>query len=722
MSGGVTNGARRPSGGGRGTINEPVGQHRLEPGIRTLQGWAISNPPMSSALLRVDGVPVAAARVGLSRPTVAARSKAPVAELCGFEAQADLTAWAQSGAELDVEITRLDGTTYVLGPLTLPGWDPRPDEERVPLWTPSWDVTTPGEGPSRRVLVVSHDLALYGAQRRMLDYLTALSRQPGLELEVLSPSDGPLRDELAALGIPVRISGPDGRQSGPEYERAVEQMAELIAEGGYDAVWANTLVCFGAVDAATRIGVPSFWFIHEGLEPPQFWAPEAAAGMICRHAYERFLAALGSATTVACVARAARRTFQPYRDRTIALVPNSIDLAPIREYRAGHDRTEARARLGFGDLDRLVLSVAPVVPHKGQSVLAQAFAAIAPAHPLTVCVMIGDIGHPYAAGISAYAGKIGLADRIRVLPPVEDIHEWFLAADLFVLPSDEEALASVVLEAMAFDVPVVSTDVVGMPEAVEDGRTGFLCRRRDVASLAEVLDTALSAHPATMRELCAAARERVHRTHDASTQADTLHGLLTALTDPADIWGGEAAPIAEIGLDVALAIARDLVGAGAGGGSVLHVGRGADVGFALAELGFAVTMIAPDVAGGTLADWRRLSRAARNSGAAMPRLRRESSDQHLAAEGSVYDAVLLFAEWPARMGDGVDGLINEFARCSGRAARAYFGVRTADGSAVTAAFERVSNARGRVLQVTHMASSVDLAVGDPIVVHRADLT
>jgi glycosyltransferase involved in cell wall biosynthesis len=270
----------------------------------------------------------------------------------------------------------------------------------------------------------------------MLDYLTALSRRPGPQFEVVAPSDGPLRDELASLGIPVRICGPDGRQSGAEYEAAVEQLAGLIAAGEFDAVWANTVVSFAAVDAATRIGVPSFWFIHEGLEPPQFWAPEAAAGLIGRHAYERCLAALRSASIVACVARAARRTFLPYRDRTIALVPNSIDLAPIREYQAAHDRTEVRAQLGFGALDRLVLSVAPIVPHKGQSLLAQAFAALVGAHPRTVCVLIGDIGQPYGAAIAGYAAKLGLADRIRVLPPVEDIYQWFLAAFLFVLPWD----------------------------------------------------------------------------------------------------------------------------------------------------------------------------------------------------------------------------------------------------------------------------------------------
>ena len=717
------NGRKRKSVGGRGALDEPVGRHPLAPGVRTVRGWAICDPPMSSAVLRVDGEPIATARIGLPRRTLAARSKAPIAELCGFEALADLTAWAATGADLDIEVTRLDGTTYVLDALRVPEWDPLADVEETALWSPSWDAAPPGENPQRRVLVFSHDLAPYGAQRRMLDYLSALvgltDRQPSLQFEVVAQYDGPLRGELAALGIPVHISGPDGRQSAAEYELAVERAAELIAAVDCDLIWANTLVSFGAVDAATRIGVPSFWFVHEGLEPVQFWAPEAAAGRIGPHAYGRFRAALRSATMVACVARAARRAFQPYRDRSIALVPNSIDLGAVREYRSSHDRQEARARLGFGDLDRLVLSVAPVVPHKGQALLAQAFATLLESHPRTVCVMIGDIGHPYAAGISAYVGKLGIADRIRVLPPVEDVYEWFLAADLFVLPSDEEALASVVLEAMAFEVPVVSTDIAGMPEAVEDGRTGFLARRRDVAALADALHRALSLYPTVFRTVCAEAWERVHAAHDVSVQAGTVQALLTALADPSDVWEREAAPEPEIGLDVALAIARDLAAAGLDTASVLHTGRGADVGFALAALGFAVTTVDPDVGG--LADWRRLRRGAANSGTRVPRTSRATLSQHLRDEPTVYDAVLLFSGWPLRFSADVDALAEAIVMIAGHAGRAYIGAYAASDSGMwSEALQRVLSARKAGSRLVQVAPTVDL-VGEEVALYRIDL-
>jgi len=141
--------------------------------------------------------------------------------------------------------------------------------------------------------------------------------------------------------------------------------------------------------------------------------------------------------------------------------------------------------------------------------------------------MVGDIGHPYAEGIRAFATRIGLADRLRIEAVVAEIFAWFHAADLFVLSSDEEALASVVLEAMAFGVPVVSTDVAGMSEVVRDGETGILCRQRDVFALTRALGRALAAHPSNLRSMTSAALALVTAEHNIAARAQELRNLVT---------------------------------------------------------------------------------------------------------------------------------------------------------------------------------------------------
>ena len=61
------------------------------------------------------------------------------------------------------------------------------------------------------------------------------------------------------------------------------------------------------------------------------------------------------------------------------------------------------------------------------------------------------------------------------------------AADIFILPSHSEGLPNVVLEAMACGLPIIATRVGGIPEAVEDGKSGILVEKQDVASLTRAI-------------------------------------------------------------------------------------------------------------------------------------------------------------------------------------------------------------------------------------------
>ena len=519
-----------------GALDEPVPGATWSLGYALVRGWALSESRVSSVRIRINGRPVAPARVGLPRPDVAAEIDRPEAALCGFEGHLDLSRCTETGeASVDAEVTRLDGTTYVLGPIPVriggPTPGPRMDVPLPPV-AAAVDRSAVPAGPPR-VLVLSHDLSRGGAQLRMVDYLRHMGPSDTAQFTVVSQKDGPVADDLAALGVPVQIVGSDGRESAGAYEEFVGELVALISDGCYSVFWANTLVSFPGVDAALRAGVPSLWFIHEGLDPALFWGPELDAGRTDPHAYQRCLIALRSATVVVCVARAARRTFERYRQGPIVVLPNSVDVAAIAAYRATHDRQAARRHIGVAPNERLVLSCAPIAPHKGQALLAQALADQVASHPETVCAMVGDFGHPYAEGIAAYAERVGLGSRLRMAPLTDDVYPWFQAADLFVLPSDDEALASVVLEAMAFEVPVVSTDVAGMPEVVDDGATGFLCRPGDVAALSETLDQVLSAHPAVLRDITDAALRRVKERHDIAARAAILRGLI------ADLAGSE---------------------------------------------------------------------------------------------------------------------------------------------------------------------------------------
>jgi len=98
-------------------------------------------------------------------------------------------------------------------------------------------------------------------------------------------------------------------------------------------------------------------------------------------------------------------------------------------------------------------------------------------------MLIGD--GPERQKMEELCREVGLCDEIRFLGKQDAVEELLAVADLFVLPSQNESFGLAALEAMACEVPVVSTNIGGLPEVNIDGSTGYLCNVGDVDEMAE---------------------------------------------------------------------------------------------------------------------------------------------------------------------------------------------------------------------------------------------
>lgn len=98
-------------------------------------------------------------------------------------------------------------------------------------------------------------------------------------------------------------------------------------------------------------------------------------------------------------------------------------------------------------------------------------------------MMIGD--GPERAKLEVLCREIGLCDQIRFLGKQGAIEELLSVSDLFLLPSSNESFGLAALEAMALEVPVVSSNAGGIPEVNVDGLTGYLCEIGDVDCMAQ---------------------------------------------------------------------------------------------------------------------------------------------------------------------------------------------------------------------------------------------
>ena len=144
-----------------------------------------------------------------------------------------------------------------------------------------------------------------------------------------------------------------------------------------------------------------------------------------------------------------------------------------------------RQELLAGPDDVLIVCVARLVWFKGLSTLVEAMPDIVRSVPKSRFVVVGD--GPLKAELTAQAESLGMGNRLQLIGERRDIPAILRASDLFVLPSVSEGLPISIMEAMAAGLPVVATDVGGIAELVEEGKTGLLVPSRQPGALASAL-------------------------------------------------------------------------------------------------------------------------------------------------------------------------------------------------------------------------------------------
>jgi glycosyltransferase involved in cell wall biosynthesis len=181
------------------------------------------------------------------------------------------------------------------------------------------------------------------------------------------------------------------------------------------------------------------------------------------------------------------------RSPQISVIPNGIDVDLYRAARPGRPA-------------RRVITVANLRREKNHETLIAAAGLLKAACPDLRYQVVGD--GPRRHELEAFAHARGVADIVEFLGHREDVPALLAAADLFVLPSRSEAFPNGVIEAMASGLPVIATDVGGLRDLIEPGRTGVLVPPADPEALAAAVQSFVAA-PAQAAALGAAARDTI---------------------------------------------------------------------------------------------------------------------------------------------------------------------------------------------------------------------
>jgi glycosyltransferase involved in cell wall biosynthesis len=187
--------------------------------------------------------------------------------------------------------------------------------------------------------------------------------------------------------------------------------------------------------------------------------------------------------------------------------------------------------------DARIVSVANLVAFKGMPILIDAVGRLVDAGQRVSLDILGD--GPLRGGLAAQIERLDLADRVHLRGVVspEEAHAAMREADLVALASirtpegAQDGVPTVLMEAMATGRPVVSTRLSGIPELIEDGRTGWLAAPGDAGAFADAIIDALT-HPEEAARRARAARGHVEEHFDQERNALALLDAILAARPP----------------------------------------------------------------------------------------------------------------------------------------------------------------------------------------------
>jgi glycosyltransferase involved in cell wall biosynthesis len=157
----------------------------------------------------------------------------------------------------------------------------------------------------------------------------------------------------------------------------------------------------------------------------------------------------------------------------------------------GMHRNEARARLGIPFDEKVLLFFGNIARYKGVDDLVRCIPLLSGRLGAFKLLVVGSIKvgeEDYFRNVCDLISKLGLTERVDLriaYIPEDQVELYFAAADLLVLPYRRISQSGVLFLSYGFGLPVVATDAGSLKDAVLTGKTGFVCKQGDPASLAE---------------------------------------------------------------------------------------------------------------------------------------------------------------------------------------------------------------------------------------------
>jgi len=396
---------------------------------------------------------------------------------------------------------------------------------------------------NKKLLFVTHNLNHEGAPYSLY-YIAKGLKELGNQVKILSPLEGPLKEKYTKEKIDVLIE--------PIFWSEPHKAIKFFKE--YDLIYLNTIVNFPLIETIEKSQTPMIWcireserrYLEEGLSKNHFKIPKY----------------------VVFVADASKKVYSDLEyNSNFVTIPNGIDIQEIQNFRLKNDKIELRRKYGFTENDIIITIVGTVIKRKGQLEFTEAAVRLLKSdgsrlkflivgslekrnipkiklhkkpHMFTKIKRIikdpsllkeiskNDVS--YEVKIRRIITKNNCEANIHLIPETGKVFDYYSISDIFVCASYIESFPRVTLEAMAFELPIIATNVFGIPEQIENMRDGILLPPGDSDLLADKIQYLLK-NPEERKKFANNAYEKVQKKFTIQRMINSYIDLIQKILD-----------------------------------------------------------------------------------------------------------------------------------------------------------------------------------------------
>lgn len=385
-----------------------------------------------------------------------------------------------------------------------------------------------------RILFISHDCDLGGAELSLLNLLSGLDKN-SFDPFILAPCQGPLTEEIERLGTTLYIRFVDHwipywfqfdwrhlKKFLRTFRARVWSIATLIERHHVDIVYTNTVTCIDGAIAAYITKKPHIWHVREHVRGNNAIRPYVPAMLV-----PWIVSACSDRVVTNSKSLCANMT--TYRSNgKISFVYNGVDL---QEFTTSHvANNNLRRELAIPEGTKLVAIIGAVTPHKGLDLFVESARKVKDTFKDVAFIVVGPGRRHFVETIKQKVYESGLRESFYFLGLRNDIPCIMAAIDLLVLSSKQEAFGRVIIEAMAASKPVVCTKCGGPEEIVIDGKTGFLVPVGNPSSMANAI-IGLLKNGSLAISIGQAGRQRAEKLFDSKIYVRKIETIITELTN-----------------------------------------------------------------------------------------------------------------------------------------------------------------------------------------------